>query len=78
MLGYLADELDMRLCEERLDLGGLKYSRSTWSILAAILSFMPARAAIRIARSGAFSGEMRPINAKYPPLPLTGQQQLLG
>jgi hypothetical protein len=32
--------------------------------LAAIFSFSPARRAISIARSGRFSGEMRPMKAR--------------
>ena len=63
ILADLADELDMRLGEKRLDfrfevvsvdmvdLGGDLYPHA-------------GRAAIRIARSGAFSGEMRPRKAR--------------
>jgi hypothetical protein len=41
-----------------------KYSASARSTLAAIFRGIPARRAMRIARSGPFSGEMRPRNAR--------------
>jgi len=43
-----------------------KYSRSTASILAAILSGSPTRRATSMAMSGCFSGDSRPRNARYP------------
>ncbi len=55
-----------------------KYSRSTLSTFAAILIRMPALAAMRIAASGAFSGEMRPMNARYPPAPNPGTRARSG
>ncbi len=46
-----------------------KYCSSTLSTLAAILSGIPTRRAISMARSGPFSGEMRPRKARYRPGP---------
>lgn len=42
----------------------VQYAWSTLSILAAIFSGIPARRAMSIARSGRFSGEMRPRKAR--------------
>jgi hypothetical protein len=50
-----------------------KWSSSTLSTLAAILSGIPAARAILIARSGRFSGEIRPRKARYLPRPNDGR-----
>ena len=55
-----------------------KYSRSTLSTFAAILRGNPHRWAIRMARSGAFSGEIRPMNARYVGLIGCGVQSPAG
>jgi len=58
----LADIFDAGQVEQRGD-GFAEIASSTLSILAAILIGIPSAWAIRIARSGRFSGEMRPRNA---------------
>jgi len=59
----LADELDERMIEQRFDLS-LEKCKIRDIDLGRYLQGIPARLAISMARSGRFSGEMRPRNAK--------------
>ena len=59
----LPNELDQGIVQQRLYVI-TKVVASAASTLAAILSRMPSRLAMVIARSGRFSGEMRPKKAR--------------
>ena len=66
VVGDFADVVDQRIGRAAAGSRASNQALSAESTLAAIRSGLPRRLAMAIARSGPFSGDIRPRNARYP------------